>query len=474
MKKNVCTALLSASLVTMIGLGGASFVHPTVAFAGDKDNPTAEVIAKDKERMDRAVESIKSRYPKIAGQIDGYYKKFNYIPDIYSDHFKQYVKESSDSTPEDKSSVHDESAHNEAAIQEAIEQARSELDEYAASKFEEVKNTGLFDDDELSRIKRNLSDHNGPDAFHSPYGRIDEPQNTLDSVDEYKKEYKSHIDKAAKNWIDHKKEAIELEKELGPLWYFKSENLRFLDDSDELDKGIMSSDILPSKDKQEYAAQSKKIREQAKADIKKANDIEQIDSIYRKAKNSLWDLRDDYEHLMQPVYEGKYDPKFDEFYAGISKPMTPEEYKKIIEIANGIVEGTIEIPTNIPTVPGLSGDKPLDIAVRMTPYAEARLAEYGRPNMPEISEVEKYSNIYQSDFMAWGRGKYKSAIAEYMKSQAVTDKSESTQNIAKSKVSAEPKHMKKSATPKTADVTAGVAAYLLGGLGLGLVSRKKN
>ena len=47
------------------------------------------------------------------------------------------------------------------------------------------------------------------------------------------------------------------------------------------------------------------------------------------------------------------------------------------------------------------------------------------------------------------------------------------EKVVDSKTSNEPKHMKKSATPETADVTAGVAAYLLGGLGLGLVTRKK-
>ena len=47
------------------------------------------------------------------------------------------------------------------------------------------------------------------------------------------------------------------------------------------------------------------------------------------------------------------------------------------------------------------------------------------------------------------------------------------EKVVDSKTSNEPKHMKKSATPETADVTAGIAAYLVGGLGLGLVSRKK-
>ncbi len=475
MKKNVCTALLSASLVTMIGLGGASFVHPTVAFAGDKDQPSAEVIARDKERMDKAVESIKSEYPKIADQIDGYYKKFNCVPDIYSDHYKQYVKESSDATPEDMASAHDELANNEAAIQEAIDQARSELDEYAATKIEEAKNTGLFDDIELNRFKRSITRYKDPDAFRTPYGRIEEPQNTLESVDEYKKEYKSSMDEAVKDWIAYEKESIELQKELGPLWVEKRDAIEKLDRCEWMFNSIDESGVLSRKDKQQFSSKYNKILDQAKDDIKKSNNKLEIHTIGSKAHDSLEELRLAYSKKIYEIESAStYKPELDEFFAEISKPMTPEEYKQIIDLANEIENGTKATPDRYRMIAGYNGWNAFDVAIHMTPYAEAKLTEYGRPDMPTITDIEKRSSAYDCNFREFSRGHYKNAIEQYKKAHAVADKEESTQNIAKSKISAEPKHMKKSATPNTADVTAGVAAYLLGGLGLGLVSRKKN
>ncbi len=496
MKKNVSTTLMTASLATVIGLGGAALVNPITALAvGPEDVPTFEEL---NDPIQLELDRLSSKYPEFSVLIDLYYDRFGEVPDVNSAQFKEFVIAYYGEMPtvkpaEDKTSLTDDyvivgerivpnKRKIDPEVKKAIDEARAELENYASAKVEEAKETGLFNEEELGRIKRNLSDvYTSPFSFHLSPDKYDEPEIeiTLESVAKDKKDHKSAIDDIAEDWIISKKEEIKLEKELGPLHYPKLKRIHFLNDLSELDKDIMSSDILPSKDKQEYATKTKKIREQAIADIKKADTEEQIESIYGNAYESLWSLHNHYNKIMQPVYEGKYIPKFDEFYAGISKPMTPEEYKKIIETANGIVDGTVKIPANIPVAPGLGGDSSFDIAVRMTPYAEARLAEYGRPNIAEVSEVEKSSNIYQSDFAAWSRGKYKKAIAEYKKAHAVAnsnnavDSNESTQNTSDSKKSYEPKHMKKSATPETADVTAGVAAYLLGGLGLGLVSRKK-
>ena len=366
-------------------------------------------------------------------------------------------------------------------IQAAIKEAGADLDKHVSVKLEELNKTGLFDDEELNDIKTDLT---STYAYILTLGRsLEEDEFPLDSLAKEKKYTESKIDKKAQDHIERKKEEIKLEKEFGPLWRSKSSSIDALDWISEPAREIKNFEILPSKDKKECIAKFYEIRDKAKAEIRKANSEEEVDSIFEPARQSLNDLSAHYLKIIQPVLEGKYDPKFNEFYAAISKPLTPEEYKKIIELANGIANGTVEVPKNIPVYYGIwgatAGDNPFDIAIKMTPYAGARLAEYGRPNIPEVTELEANSLMSSRDFMPKERGKYKNVIAEYKKAHpevdqtSTTKEAKSTQNISESKKAKSLKVVQKTSVPQTADVTAGFAAYVLGAMGLGLVSRKK-
>ncbi len=88
---------------------------------------------------------------------------------------------------------------------------------------------------------------------------------------------------------------------------------------------------------------------------------------------------------------------------------------------------------------------------------------------PKVDDAEKPAVVPGVDTEVKIEEKEETSNKSSVKDQTVGSDTEA--KAAEGKQKQEPKHMKKSATPNTADVTA---AYLLSGLGFGLLSRKKH
>ncbi len=91
MKKNVSTILMTATLATVIGLGGAVCVNqmtanPTVAYADELDD-----LLNNKEQI--ALDNLMGQNPDLSGDILKYYRKYGVLPDVNSAQFKQYVED---------------------------------------------------------------------------------------------------------------------------------------------------------------------------------------------------------------------------------------------------------------------------------------------------------------------------------------------------------------------------------------------
>ncbi len=224
----------------------------------------------------------------------------------------------------------------------------------------------------------------------------------------------------------------------------------------------------------------------------------------------------------------KYDPAKKDYYAAISKPLTTSEYQAILDLAKKFESEKIDV--RFPVVSYLYA------AITRTPYAYDRLVEYGRPDMPGgLTDIEMIDEFATRGFDSYRRGAHSAAIAEYKKVEGIKDDNSSTppsistptdkgdknqqtgpstetttspkvptstqkdtqsekdtqkpesgnQKDVKTAVQgtevkkastnkAEQNQQKKSSVlPATGDA-AGLMSFVIGGLGLGLVSRKKN
>ncbi len=348
MKKNVSTVLMSATLATVIGLGGVAIANPALAFAvGPEDVPTVDELM-DPVKLE--LERLSRENPDVSVQISLYYNKFGKVPDINSAEFKQFV-----------------------------------IDSYGG------KTSILTPTDENAPDKPHKK-HDGPVIF------IDE------TPEERAREDKKHAEETAIYDGLTAKEAL-----------YVSEAL----------KEAARLGETPDPEALREAARLRVARESAPPipDINLEGPIEKIDpDVDIAPKPAVPDAE-----AIAPKKEADVETK--------DEAVVTEDKKDADQAEAEVVAPEKETET------------------------------------PKVEDAEKSAVVSETDTEVKTEEKKETSNKSTVKDQTVG--SDTEVKAAEGKQKQEAKHMKKSATPNTADVTAGAAAYLLSGLGFGLVSRKK-